>query len=391
MLLSETVLKTLPVSLPPLAAPALIFFCNAFLYISMFSRLPGLVEQLGIDKSLLGLSLIGGTLGTFIALPYASRIVLRLTPSVAAAILLAVIAIVQIIAFSLSAYWAFVLCLLAFGACRTVLEVAQNLLATQIEAETGKHVMSRSHGFWSVGLLGGSLFSGLLSGLGTTMWLHMLMAALIVLALVGIMLTQAPRTLRVPSPRSGKFFALPDRAILLVCAMMFGVAITEGAIYDWAAFYIEQVLLAEPAAVGILFSCFTIGMGATRMVGDGLRARFAASNIVRCSVLSAALGLVVLLWSPNLYGAAIGLTLIGAGIALNAPLAMGTAARIGSRSPSENLAAMSMVNTFAFLGVPASLGFVSDHFGLRIAFGLLLIPLVVSFALAPITDAKRAG
>jgi predicted MFS family arabinose efflux permease len=375
--------------MPVLAAPALIFFANAFLYISMFSRLPGLVEQLGIDKALLGLSLIGGAVGTFCALPFASRVVQNLTPRIAAAMLLTVIASIQVLAFSTSAYWLFFVCLVCFGACRTILEVAQNVVATQIEAETGKHVMARSHGFWSVGLLAGSLFSGLVTGLGAAMWLHMVMAAAIVLLLVALLLAAAPRTVTVPLPGKRRFFAMPDRAILVVCAMMFGIAITEGAIYDWAAFYIEQVLLADPAAVGILFSCFTVGMGATRMVGDSLRARFSAPQIVRCSVLATALGILVLLASSNLYVAAAGLMLIGAGVALNAPLAMGTAARLGGGSPSENLAAMSMVNTFAFLGVPASLGFIAEYFGLRLAFALLLLPLIVSFALAPITGIRR--
>jgi len=377
------------VPIPPLAAPALIFFCNALLYISLFSRLPGLVERLGIDKSLFGLSLLGGTLGTFLALPFAARFVQRLTPRVAASVLLLAIAVIQVIAFSVSAYWAFVLCLIGFGYCRTMLEVAQNMVATQMEADTGQHVMARSHGFWSVGLLAGALLSGVMGGLGISTWLHMILVGLIVLVLVGLLLRIAPKTLTVGLPKPGRFFTLPDRAILLVCAMMFGIAVTEGAIYDWAAFYIEQVLAADPAAVGILFSCFTIGMGATRMVGDALRARFPAPMIVRCSVVSAFAGLLVLLSAPNLYVAAIGLTLIGSGVALNAPLAMGTAARIGARSPSENLAAMSMVNTFAFLGIPASLGFVSDHFGLKIAFALLLLPLVASFFLAPITGVRQ--
>lgn len=375
--------------MPVLAAPALIFFANAFLYISMFSRLPGLVEQLGINKGLLGLSLLGGAVGTFCALPFASRVVQSLTPRIAAALLLTTIAVIQILAFSTSAYWVFVVCLICFGACRTILEVAQNVVAMQIETGTGKHVMARSHGFWSVGLLAGSLFSGLVTALGAAMWLHMVLAAAIVLLLVGLMLHVAPRTVTVALPGRRNFFAMPDRAILLVCAMMFGIAITEGAIYDWAAFYIEQVLLAEPAAVGILFSCFTVGMGATRMVGDGLRARFLAPQIVRLSVLTTALGLLVLLWSPNLYVAATALVLVGAGVALNAPLAMGAAARLGRGSPSENLAAMSMVNTFAFLGVPATIGFIAEHLGLKVAFALPLLPLIVSFALAPITGVRR--
>ena len=378
-------------SVPPLAAPALVFFCNAFLYINLFSKLPELVDRLGIDKGMLGLSFLAGTVGTFIALPFAGRITQWLSPRIAASILLPGIAVIILIAFVVPFYWAFVLCLLAFGICRTILEVAQNLMATQIEADTGKHVLSRSHGFWSVGLLGGSLFSGLMSSLAVASWAQMGLAALTVLALMGLMLRISPKGgTTAASDRSvrGRFFAVPDRAILLVCAMMFGIAVTEGAIYDWAAFYIQQVLHADPAAVGILFSFFTVGMGATRMGGDALRARFRAPTILRCSAASAFAGILLLLTAPNLYFAALGLTLIGCGVAINAPLAVNTAARLGSRSPSENLAALSMVNTFAFLGVPAGLGFVAEHAGLRFAFALLLAPLILSFTLAPITGLR---
>lgn len=375
--------------IPPLAAPALIFFCNAFLFISLFSRLPGLTVQLQIDKSLLGLSLLGATGGTFLALPVASRVVQRLTPRITAGLMLPSIALVLLVAFSVTQYWAFVLCLVAFGYCRTLLDVAQNLVAAQIENDTGEHVIARSHGFWSVGLLGGSLFSGLMGGLGVNATLHMLLAGLVALPLVAAMVKVAPKTMSVV-PNQKRGIVLPDRAILLVCAMMFGIAVTEGAIYDWGAFYIEQVLDADPAAVGLLFSCFTIGMGATRMIGDMLRARFPAPTLLRGSALTVFAGILVLLWSPSLWVAALALGMIGCGVALNAPLAITTAARIGTRSAPENLAALSFVSTLAFLGVPASLGFVADHFGLKIAFAVLLVPLMLTFALAPITGTRRA-
>lgn len=78
--------------MPALAAPALIFFSNALLYITLFTRLPALQASLGVDKAVLGVSMLGITAGTFLALPLAGRITRILTPRIAAIALLSLLA-----------------------------------------------------------------------------------------------------------------------------------------------------------------------------------------------------------------------------------------------------------------------------------------------------------
>lgn len=57
--------------MPALLAPALLFFSNALMHITLFTRLPEIVGAAGLDKAQLGLALLGLPVGTVLALPVA--------------------------------------------------------------------------------------------------------------------------------------------------------------------------------------------------------------------------------------------------------------------------------------------------------------------------------
>lgn len=372
-----------------LAPSALLMFCNSILFISLFTRMPVIQAELGIDKAVLGLTLLGMPVGTFLALPVAGRVVESLTPRRAAALMLALLAFIEPL-FPLLPLWGFAACFVAFAFLRTILDVSANMIISQTERTTGTRVMARSHGFWSIGLLVGSTFSGWVAGLGFTATAHlafiggsMLLASTMVLAITPAPDEEAPK----PDRRRG-ILVLPSRAILLICLMIFGVAISEGAIYDWGMFLIRERIAAEPAIAGLLYACFTIGMGFTRLIGDHLRGRFPPPAIVRGSALATAIGILWLVNAGSLAGAAAALALTGCGVALIAPLAISTALSLPGKAQADNLAALAMTMLLATLGIPPLLGFVAEHAGIEWAF-LVLLPFVsLTLLMAPVAASR---
>ncbi len=372
-----------------LAPSALLLFCNSILFISLFTRMPAIQVELGIDKAVLGLALLGMPVGTFLALPLASRVVERLTPRRAAALMLGLLAFVEPL-FPVMPLYGFVLCFIAFAFLRTILDVSANMIISQTERTTGKRVMARSHGFWSIGLLVGSTFSGWVAALGFTPLYHlgfiggcMLMAAFLVLAI-----TPEPEPGEAEPARRRGIFVVPNRAILLICLMIFGVAISEGAIYDWGMFLIRERIAADPAIAGLLYASFTIGMGFTRLIGDHLRGRFSPPAIVRGSALATAIGIVWVVNAGGYTGAALALALTGGGVALIAPLAFSTALSLPGRGQADNLAALAMTMLIATLGVPPLLGSVAEHAGIAWAF-LVLLPFIgLTFLMAPVATGR---
>ncbi len=216
-----------------LLPPALLYFSNAILFISLFTRLPSIQASLDIDKAMLGMALLSAPVGTFLALPLAGRITDRLTPRVTAIITLPICALLSPL-LTLSSLPGFVVCFFLFGFFRTIFDVAANMISAGIERRTGVKVLSRSHGFWSIGLLAGSLLSGFLAGEGISPTIQQSMAAgFVLLACLAVFLLTPPDPMQQAVAQRRSAYVLPDRTILLICVMVFGLCIVEGAVYDW--------------------------------------------------------------------------------------------------------------------------------------------------------------
>jgi MFS family permease len=372
-----------------LLAPALLYFSNAILFVSLFTRLPAIQASLEVDKAMLGLALLSAPVGTFLALPLAGRITDRLTPRVTAVVMLPLCAVLSPL-LTILPLWSFVLCFFLFGFFRTIFDVAANMISAGIERRTGVKVLSRSHGFWSIGLLVGSLASGLLAGEGVSPAIQQSMAAALALcACLTVFLLTSRDEVPAAAPARRSTYVLPDRTILLICIMVFGLCIVEGAVYDWGIFFLREHLGADPAIAGALYATFTIGMGLTRMIGDTLRDRFGAVALIRASAMSVALGILLLVSGTSLVGAGFALFLIGCGIALAFPLAVATTIARGKGQPSENLAALSLTLMLSTIGVPPLLGFIAEHVSLSATFVVLLPCVLVSFLMAPVAEGKR--
>ncbi len=87
----------------------------------------------------------------------------------------------------------------------------------------------------------------------------------------------------------------------------------------------------------------------------------------------ALIGMVTTIAYPSLLASIIGFCLVGLGICTVIPLVAGAAARSSSMAPSSAIAA---VLTIGFLGTligPPLIGFLSEAFGLRYAFGACVV------------------
>ena len=373
-----------------LLPPALLYFSNAILFISLFTRLPTIQASMGIDKAMLGLAILSAPVGTFLALPLAGRINDRLTPRLTALIMLPICAALTP-ALTILPVQGFTICFFLFGFFRTIFDVAANMISANIEARTGTKVIARSHGFWSIGLLVGSLCSGFLAEKGFTPFTQQVMAACFAIAACAFVFWVTPQDppADVKPDRKRPAYVLPDRTIILICVMVFGLCIVEGAIYDWGTFFLREHLKADPAIAGILYATFTIGMGLTRLSGDMLREHFGPIALVRASAVSVAAGITLMVATPSLTLAGVALFLIGCGVALAFPLAVSTTITLGKGQPSENLAALGLTLMLSTIGVPPLLGFIAEHVNLAATFVVLLPFVIMSFLMAPVADGRK--
>jgi len=275
----------------------------------------------------------------------------------------------------------FIVFLLISGVAVGLVEVAMNTEADRIEQVFNKRIMSRCHGFWSLGSMAGALTGGALAHLGVSVTAHFLIVMPIIACLGLWMATRLP----VSEPdaveqaeQSSALFRLPSKFVLLLCVMPMGVMVIEGAFIDWSAVFMQSVLDASPLLISVIYSFFAIVMAAVRLSGDAIGDRYEPKLIVQVSGVAAAVGVAIFALSINQAMAMFGAALSGMGVAIVYPLAVTAAARRPGLA-ADNVAAITMVSFTAFLLAPPVIGLLSDVFGLRIAL-LVLAPVAMTTA-----------
>jgi MFS family permease len=359
----------------------LIFFLQPIAFGSWLPRIPDVQAKLGMGPADLAIVLLGLPIGTLMTLPFAGRLVARIGGR--ATIIygfVAFLAVVSLPAFAGSMTTLF-FALMLLGVTLSTLELGLNVEADRAEKTTGLVIMSRCHGFWSLGIMVGSLF-----GVGAAA-LHMpanwsiALTALILLLpslLAGVRLPLGADPVAEASQTPSAPFKMPSAALLGICAFTFGITMTEGAIADWSAVYLRDVLLATGALTGLGYSVFACLVATGRFGGDHMKSRFGAVAIARACGCASLAGMLIVLFAPTTTVALVGFAAIGIGVSVGFPLAVTASASLTDRPAASSVAILTFIALSGFLVGPPAIGFVAEAFGLRVGLGILLVPLAIS-------------
>lgn len=358
-----------------------VFFLESAVLGNWIPRIPDLKQSLGLSDGELGVCLLAIPLGTVLGLLVAGRLIERTGLRRACQIFLPAWAVSFVLPPFAETQAMFILFLLISGVAVGLVEVAMNTEADRIEKALGKRIMSRCHGFWSLGSMAGALTGGAIAHFGFSVMAHFVIVMPLIAALGFWMATRLPHTEpsdSIPVEQTSALFRVPSRFLILLCVMPMGVMVVEGVFIDWSAVFMRSVLDASPLLISAIYSFFAIVMAAVRLCGDAIGDRFEAKLIVRVSGVAAAMGIALFALSTNEIMAIFGATLSGIGVAIVYPLAI-TAAASRPGLAADNVAAITMVSFTAFLLAPPIIGFLSDLFNLRIAL-LLAAPVALTTA-----------
>ncbi len=338
-------------------------------------RIPELKAKLELSDTGLGLCLLAVPAGTILGLLLAGRILESVGLRKGCQLFLPLWALLFILPTQASSPVLFAAALMICGVSLGLTEVAMNTAADAIERFRGVRIMSRCHGFWSLGSMVGALVGSAVAQLAIDVRWHF-GAMMPLLAIVGYVAASKIEENEIASANDAhsddaSHFRLPSRAILLLCIMPLGIMSIEGAFIDWSAVFMDSVLSASPWVIGLTYAFFSVVMASVRLSGDILADRFGEYAIVRASGLAAAAGILLFAAAPSVPVALLGAALSGFGVAIVYPMAVTAAARRPGRSPADNVAALTMISFGAFLVAPPIIGFVSDWLGLRWALALL--------------------
>ena len=354
------------------------FFLFAVSMGALLSRLPDLQVSLGINKSELGLTLIGAAVGALISLTFSSPLIMKLgARNTAFATVLGTSLMIALVPWL--GYAPLVFCVLfCEGLLAGALEINLNVEIDRIEAQLGRGVMNRAHGFWSLGFFVTALASSFIRQAGISIQLHLAVTFAIVvvagtIAIRGMQNASAPA----PSQTEGAHMALPTLGMLPLCVIGVGAFLVEGAGIDWSAIYMRDVFAVEPFVGGMGLTLFAFFMALVRLFADRFVDRYGSRIVALVSLALAAIGIACVWLAPVPEIALAGFAMMGAGCSAVYPLAVSAAAQRDDRSAHVNVAALAQMSFVVFFLAPPLLGFVAEHAGSRMSY-LVCLPIILA-------------
>lgn len=370
-------------------AVTVVFALNGALFASIFSRLPAIQERAGIGDGALGLALLCSMLGLLVSQVGAGALVARvgsrsvvLVGALGYAAALVPISLSQSFA-ALAASFALV------GLSNGVLDVSMNVHGLTVERGLGRPILSTLHAAFSFGALGGAAVGGVVAAAGVGVVAHLCTAA----ALGACVAVAADRFLL---PRSadaapeGPLLARPTRALAAIGVFAFCALLSEGAVNDWVAVYLEDDLDASEGLAAGGLAAFSLTMGIGRLAGDRLTEALGPARLARAGAGFAAAGMAIALAGAAPAIAIAGFAAMGVGLAALFPLALRAAAQ-RSEPAGPAVAAVSAMGYCGFLAGPPAVGGLSEALGLRAGLGLVALLCVTAAALAPAVRAPAAA
>jgi len=392
---------------PRAGAVAAAFVVNGLGGPSFQPRLPERQAALGLSDAGLGLVLVGFAAGALVASPVAGRLIGKLGSRP--------VVIASAVALGASLWTAGAaptpltlgLALALIGASDAAMDTAMNANAAAYEGGTGRSIMHRLHGAWSVGALAAAGVAALAAALRIPLTLQLGVTGLVLTGTVLVARTGLvpglspvlPEEGSGPSPGSSGRRLWPS-ALVVLGVMTVGGAIVEGAPTDWSALRLER-LGTGPGTAALGVAAFMAGMFAGRAIGDHLTDRYGGAAVLRLGMIlvAAGLGLGVAVDQPVAFAA--GLVLAGAGASAFFPLAFSTAARLPGVAPGAGAATVSLAARLGFLAEPLVIGALAEAIGLRWAFLFVaavalalavaasrIVPASARLGPAPVTDVR---
>jgi fucose permease len=232
--------------------------------------------------------------------------------------------------------------------------------------------MSSFHGLFSLGGLAGAGIGGIILSLGISPAAHVLVMSLLLLilalvALRGLLPASVDQVSHEP------VLALPSGPILGLSILAFFTLVGEGAMADWTAVYLRNVLQANPGLAAAGFAAFSLTMAIGRLTGDRLVQYFGPVRLVRLSASLAAIGLGIALLLAHPVAAIIGFGCVGLGLSNVVPVLFSAAGRMPGVSAGSGIAAVATAGYSGFLVGPPLIGFAAEVITLGGALGLVVI------------------
>jgi MFS family permease len=276
--------------------------------------------------------------------------------------------------------------LFGFGVCWNLCDISLNTQGIGIERMTGRPVMAKFHGGWSLAACGGALLGFLMIVRGVSPFVHFsLVAAVIVLGMLSLRKYLQEDAEPAPAREDGKaapaltgFIRKPEWLLIELGVVSLFALIVESAMFDWSGVYFKSVIQA-PDSLQIGFLVFMVMVTAGRFLTGYAQDRLGKRGVLQLAGLlifagffiSAVPGGLMTSMTGKVTVISLGFMLVGLGISSMVPTVYSL---VGAKSATPVGIALTVLSSIAFVGsliAPLLIGLVSRTFSLQYAYMLV--------------------
>lgn len=354
-------------------AIGMLFFLCGINFASWATRIPDYKASLQLNDADLGTILMALPIGSLVSLPIAGWLLTIYRSHYICLIGVAMYLLVFPFLAMADSRLALFVGLFLFGMAGDVLNIAMNTQVVRLEQLFQKVLMSSFHAIFSIGLMMGAFFGGLLIKWQWSPSQHFYVLTLInglsIFAFYPFLINEAPSVPEGKKEKSALFSLSPY--LIILSAIAFGGMLCEGAMADWLTLYFKESQVSQDWPPTLGFSAFALAMVIGRMFGDFLSQRFGMVNLLICCGLLIFIGMLIALQWNQIYWMTLGCFLSGLGIATIVPLVYRAAGNAPDIAPSLAIAGVSTIAYIGFLIGPVLIGYLSDWSSLGQALYLL--------------------
>ena len=377
-----------PAVLPRVSAArlgvAMLFIANALVFATVVTRYPEFKDRFDLTELTFGVMVACGPLGSVAGSVIAGRLIARLGAvpvAVTSSVLLGVLLVVAGFAGGAVMLGAV---LFVIGFADATGDVGNNAHGLAIQRLMGRSIINGLHGAWSAGAIAGALLGAVALRFAVPTEIHLpVMGAIIAIgsicALPLVRLPIAPSSrVRSESHRHGRFSAI----LIAACAIAAIGGFLEDVGSTWGGVYVVTETGATVAEAAFPFVALMGALTLGRFTSDALVDRIGSVGTLRVGSVSAFVGLLTVTFAPETWVVAVGLGILGLGIAPMIPLAMDAAERAPGLTTGAGLAAAATVMRLGLLASPLLVGALAEWAGLRVAIAACLLVPAVALVLA---------
>ncbi len=368
------------------------FFAQGIGFAVVLTHLPAFKESYALDDLaitgiMFGVAVLAGV-GSTVAGMFAARrgssVTLRLALLLAAAGL-----IVTGLAASLPS---FLIGVAIYGLGLGTVDASENMQAVALEARYGRSILTSFHAAWSAGGIVGALYTSLTHSWSLTGSLPPIAVLIALIAFSPFLRESAVEPVGEPDD-----LVIPWRPLLLLGAALVLFYIADSAASSWSTIYLRDGLTASAALAPLAYGAYQTTSLLSRLAGDFLVRRNGAVNVVRVAGTVGTLGLLLVVLAPGPAVAIVGFAVLGAGLAVVAPLTFSAAGVLaGDGTPEQRRrkadALVARLNQFNYLGFVLGgvlTGLVSSGSSLRWGYVVPLATTAMLVVLAPAFAPRR--